>query len=179
MLESTHIILARLYCNMAPSLIDSAANMIEPLPKNVPHKSVYVELDDFKSFTDKEDQKSVAVARGLVLDCCQQWGIGHGGKSQNFFFYLLPCNPRIYPTDFYENGQEVDLVWRLLPMHCGGMSCDTIHCIQIGSTETASFYQMDMSQSSNISCFILPDTRNGQWSSSRAIAIQPLSTLLI
>lgn len=27
-----------------------------------------------------EDTRSVQVIRGLVLDCCQQWGIGHGGK---------------------------------------------------------------------------------------------------
>lgn len=26
-----------------------------------------------------EDTRSVRVIRGLVLDCCQQWGIGHGG----------------------------------------------------------------------------------------------------
>ncbi|KAF2175254.1 hypothetical protein K469DRAFT_765615 [Zopfia rhizophila CBS 207.26] len=27
------------------------------------------------------DQKTVQCIRGLVLDCCQQWGIGHGGNA--------------------------------------------------------------------------------------------------
>lgn len=28
----------------------------------------------------KADQRSVSTIRGLVLDCCQQWNIGHGGR---------------------------------------------------------------------------------------------------
>ena len=32
----------------------------------------------------RADSRSVNTIRGLVLDCCQQWNIGHGGKQRSY-----------------------------------------------------------------------------------------------
>jgi len=35
-----------------------------------------------------EDKRSVEVIRGLVLDCCQEHGIGHGGNAYSLVTLL-------------------------------------------------------------------------------------------
>ena len=30
------------------------------------------------------DTRSINTIRGLVLDCCQQWNIGHGGRQRPY-----------------------------------------------------------------------------------------------
>lgn len=34
--------------------------------------------------TGRADSRSVNTVRGLVLDCCQQWNIGHGGRQRSY-----------------------------------------------------------------------------------------------
>lgn len=35
----------------------------------------------------KADHRSVNTIRGLVLDCCQQWKIGHGGRCCSLYLH--------------------------------------------------------------------------------------------
>ncbi len=100
------------------------------------------------------DSRSVNTIRGLVLDCCQQWKIGHGGK-----YNVL----RVYIQDAY-CAQEAGLEWLLLRLLYGDTSCAwTLPC-PIGSTATDSLCLMAMSAFCNISYSIYRDSKCGPWS---------------
>ncbi|WEW60525.1 transketolase [Emydomyces testavorans] len=63
---------------LEPALADlnSSGMLKPPVGDDGLFKSKYTEVQ-----TPAEDSRSVEVICGLVLDCCQQWGIGHGGSA--------------------------------------------------------------------------------------------------
>lgn len=70
---------------MAPTL-ETDTLLVTPTPstkidlKNDPLVKVVPEEQWPEMNAMPQDKRSVEVIRGLVLDCCQQHGIGHGGK---------------------------------------------------------------------------------------------------
>ncbi|KAI0395803.1 Transketolase, thiamine diphosphate binding domain-containing protein [Xylariaceae sp. FL0594] len=62
---------------MAPGLITATPEGLSDFSSDIDISS----LKKTKIEASDMDRKTVQCVRGLVLDCCQQWGIGHGGSA--------------------------------------------------------------------------------------------------
>jgi hypothetical protein len=67
---------------MAPTLEVNSIELIDHMRKDAFKREIkdMVEEQWRNVEVSPEDKRSVEVIRGLVLDCCQQHGIGHGGQ---------------------------------------------------------------------------------------------------
>ena len=100
------------------------------------------------------DSRNVNTIRGLVLDRCQQWKIGYGGK-----YNVLD----VYIQDPY-CAQEAGLEWLRFRLLCGDTSCAWALPCPINLTMTDSLCPMAMPAFYNISYSIYRSSKYGQWS---------------
>ena len=68
---------------MAPALLTSTETNQSVDYKPAAKHQVGEVLEGYwrKPEASPEDVRTVQVIRGMVLDCYQQWGIGHGGRT--------------------------------------------------------------------------------------------------